>query len=183
MFARSPVNGFWNPYYNHSNEPVHQLVYIFACTGRPWLTQKWSRWVTRNMYGLGPEGLCGNDDVGQMSAWYLLSAMGIHPFCTASNIYCIGSPLFHEIELKLDSKYHEGESLRIVAHDNTDKNMFIQHATLGGDALDRAWVTYEELTSGRRLEFHMGPEPNMEWGVARENWPDVGVSMPSAAEV
>ena len=71
---KTPVSGFWNPYYNHSNEPVHQLVYIFACTGRAWLTQKWSRSVTKNAYSLGPEGLCGNDDVGQMSAWYLLAS-------------------------------------------------------------------------------------------------------------
>ena len=149
------------------------MAYIFACTGRPWLTQKWCRWVLKNAYGLGPEGLCGNDDVGQMSAWYLLSALGIHPFCTASNIYCIGSPLFPEAELKLNSKYHRGDSLRIVAHDNTDENVYIQHAALGGNALDRAWVTYDELTSGNVLEFQMGPKPNREWGSARKQWPDV----------
>ncbi|MBT3295962.1 MAG: glycoside hydrolase family 92 protein [Verrucomicrobia bacterium] len=177
MFERTPDSCFWNPYYNHSNEPVHQLVYIFACTGRPWLTQKWCRRVLKNAYGLGPEGLCGNDDVGQMSAWYLLSSMGIHPFCTASNIYCIGSPLFPEMELKLNSKYHQGDTLRIVAHDNTDENVYIQQATLGGNALNRAWVTYDELTSGDVLEFQMGPQPNREWGSAKEQWPDVRLSL------
>lgn len=173
MFERTPINCFWNPYYNHSNEPVHQVVYIFACTGRPWLTQKWSRWVLKNAYGLGPEGLCGNEDVGQMSAWYLLSAMGIHPFCTASNIYCIGSPLFQEMELKLNRKYHKGDVLRIVTHDNSDENIYIQQAALNGKPLKRAWVTYEELTAGTVLEFQMGSKPNKDWGNAREYWPDV----------
>ncbi len=168
MFAKTPASCFWNPYYNHSNEPVHQLVYIFACTGRPWLTQKYARWVLKNAYGLGPEGLCGNDDVGQMSAWYLLSAMGLHPFCTASNTYVIGSPLFPEIELDLDPRYHAGETLRIVARDNSDTNVYVQHAELNGKPLNRAWVTYEELTSGCTLEFHMGPKPNMEWGTENE---------------
>jgi predicted alpha-1,2-mannosidase len=175
MFDRTPINGFWNPYYNHSNEPVHQLAYIFSCTGRPWLSQKWCRWIMRNTYGLGPEGLCGNDDVGQMSAWYLLSAMGVHPFCTGSNIYCIGSPLFLEIEIRLNRKYHKGDTLRIVAHDNTEENIYIQHATIGGRPLPRAWVTYDELTSGDVLEFQMGPNPNYAWGSARDTWPDVRI--------
>jgi len=176
MFERTPPSCFWNPYYNHSNEPVHQLVYIFACTGRPWLSQKWARWVMKNAYGLGPEGLCGNDDVGQLSAWYLLSAFGIHPFCTASNIYSIGSPLFPEMELKLNKKYHQGDTLRVIAHDNSDENVYIQHASLGGEPLNRAWVTYDELTSGKVLEFQMGPEPNKDWGSARETWPDFSVN-------
>ncbi len=173
MFAKTPASCFWNPYYNHSNEPVHQLIYIFCCTGRPWLAQKWSRSVLRHAYGLGPEGLCGMDDVGQLSAWYLLSAMGIHPFCTASNIYCIGSPLFKETVLQLNPRFHEGDALRILAHSNSDDNIYVQSATINGRALNRAWVTYDELTSGSEIEFQMGPEPNEEWGSAPETWPSV----------
>ena len=110
-----------------------------------------------------------------MSAWYLLSAMGIHPFCTASNIYCVGSPLFKQFELKLSPKYHKGDCLKIVAHDNSDANVYVQHATIGGKALDRAWITHDELTAGGTLEFFMGPQPNYDWGSARETWPDYSI--------
>jgi predicted alpha-1,2-mannosidase len=171
MFDRTPKNYFWNPYYNHSNEPVHQLVYIFPYAGKPWLTQKWARDVMQNAYGLGPEGLCGNDDVGQMSAWYLLSAMGIHPFCTGSGIYIIGSPLFEELEVELNPKYSKADKLRIIARDNSKENVYVQAAMLGGKPLDRAWVTHDELTSGGELEFEMGPEPNKSWATAPENRP------------
>lgn len=164
MFERTPGNFFWNAYHNHSNEPVHQVPYIFPYAGAPWLTQKWVRRIMRDGYGLGPEGLCGNDDVGQMSAWFLLSAMGIHPFCTGSNVFIIGSPLFPEIEIDLSPDYHRGKTLRIVAENNSPENVYIQSGKLNGQPLDRAWVTYEELTAGAVLEFRMADQPNYEWG-------------------
>jgi predicted alpha-1,2-mannosidase len=171
MFERTPDNYFWNPYYNHSNEPVHQLPYIFPYAGAPWLTQKWVRHIMQNAYGLGPEGLCGNEDIGQMSAWFLLSAMGIHPFCTGSNIFIIGSPLFPEIEIDLNPTYHRGKTLRIVAHNNGPENIYIQSARLNGQSFDRAWITYEELTAGAVLEFDMGVQPNYAWATMPDALP------------
>jgi putative alpha-1,2-mannosidase len=171
MFERTPENYFWNPYYNHSNEPVHQLPYIFPYAGAPWLTQKWVRHIMQNAYGLGPEGLCGNEDIGQMSAWFLLSAMGIHPFCTGSNIFIIGSPLFPEIEIDLNPTYHRGKTLRIVAHNNGPENIYIQSARLNGQSFDRAWITYEELTAGAVLEFDMGVQPNYAWATMPDALP------------
>ena len=171
FFEKTPRNFKWNEYYNHANEPVHQAVYMFPYAGTPWLTQKWARDVMNNAYGSGVKGLCGNEDVGQMSAWFLLSAMGFHPVSPASSIYIIGSPLFDEVSIRLDPKYYPGKSFKVVAHHNTDKNVYVQSVRLNGKALERAWITHKEIVSGGTLEFKMGPEPNTAWASAPEHRP------------
>ena len=86
MFEKTPEDYAYNDYYNHSNEPVHHIPYLFAYIGKPWLTQKYVRHIMENAYGLGPKGLCGNEDVGQMSAWYVMSAMGFHPVAPGDSV-------------------------------------------------------------------------------------------------
>jgi len=150
---------------------VHHAVYMFPYAGAPWLTQKWARTIMNHAYGSGVKGLCGNEDVGQMSAWFLLSAMGFHPVSPVSAIYIIGSPLFDEVSIRLDPKYYPGQSFRIIAHANTDGNVYVRSVTLNGSALERAWITHKEIVSGGTLEFVMGPEPNRTWASAPKHRP------------
>jgi predicted alpha-1,2-mannosidase len=122
MFEKTPATFGWNPYYNHSNEPVHHVRYLFVYTGRPWLTQKWVRRILEQAYHAGVNGICGNDDVGQMSAWYILSALGFYPVCPGDNVYVLGSPLFARAVIHLDSKWHKGTTFTIIAHFNSSAN-------------------------------------------------------------
>ena len=115
-------------------------------------------------YGPGIKGLCGNEDVGQMSAWYILSAMGLHPVSPVDGIYVIGSPLFKKMTLRLDPKYQAGKTFSVVAHNNSGKDIYIQQARLNGKPLNRSWLQYKEIAAGGVLEFEMGPQPNKTWG-------------------
>lgn len=171
FFARTPLSFKWNEYYNHANEPVHHVPYLFTYAGAPWLTQKWTRRVMEHAYGAGVKGLCGNDDVGQMSAWYVLSALGLHPVNPVEGIYLIGSPLFTRAALRLDPKYHPGKSFVVTASNNSARNVYIQAATLNGRPLTRAWLRYGEITAGGTLDLVMGPNPNKAWGAARQDRP------------
>jgi len=171
LFEKTPPSFGWNPYYNHSNEPVHHIAYLFAYAGKPWLTQKWVRRILSNAYHNQVNGICGNDDVGQMSAWYILSALGFYPVCPGDNTYIIGSPIFNRATIKLDPKWHKGKTFTVAAKMNSEANIYIQQASLNGTPLSRAWITHQEITSGGVLELTMGPEPNMQWGSSAEHLP------------
>ncbi len=145
---------------------MHHTAYLFTYTGKPWLTQKWSRFITDHAYGPGLTGLCGNEDVGQMSAWYILSAIGFHPVSPVDNIFIIGSPLFKKVTLQLDPKYAKGKTFSVIAHNNSAQNIYIQSAKLNGQPLNRAWLRYEEITGGGKLELEMGATPNENWGAS-----------------
>ena len=161
FFDKSPDNFKWNDYYNHPNEPVHNVPYLFNEAGKPWLTQKWTRKICKNAYGADVLGLCGNDDVGQMSAWYVLSAMGFHPVCPGDNKYQITSPVFSRVEISLDPKYSSGKKFSIIAKNNSEKNIYIQSMKLNGKPLDRFWLMHQEISDGGTLEMEMGPEAKM----------------------
>jgi len=171
FFDKTPADFLWNDYYNHPNEPCHHVAFLFDYVGRPWLTQKWTRQICRKAYGTGVRGLCGNEDVGQMSAWYVLAATGLHPVCPGDNVYLLTSPVFEKVSLRLDPKYYPGGTFTVVARNNSAANLYIQSAKLNGRPLDRAWITHEEVAAGGTLEFIMGPVPNPAWGAARENRP------------
>jgi len=166
MFEKTPNTFGWNPYYNHSNEPVHHVPYLFVYAGQPWLTQKWVRRILEQAYHAEVNGICGNDDVGQMSAWYVISALGFYPVCPGDNVYVLGSPLFGKAVIRLDSRWHKGTTFVIVAHGNSSANCYIQSAQLNGKPLQRAWITHAEIASGGMLEFVMGSEPNFKWGTS-----------------
>ena len=106
-----------------------------------------------------------------MSAWYVLSAMGLHPVSPVDNNYIIGSPLFQKITIRLDPKYHKGKTFAVIAHGNSPENVYIQSATLNGKQLRRAWLTYDEITQGGTLELVMGRQPNRSWGVSPDALP------------
>ncbi|HTI98475.1 MAG TPA: GH92 family glycosyl hydrolase [Dongiaceae bacterium] len=171
FFEQTPLTFKWNDYYNHANEPVHHIAYLFTYAGKPWLTQKWTRTIMDHAYGSGVKGLCGNEDVGQMSAWYILSAIGFHPVSPVDGIYIIGSPLFNQVTLRLDPKYYPGRTFTVKTVNNSAENMYVQSATLNGQPLQRAWLRHSEVVAGGTLELVMGPQPNEAWGSAPEQLP------------
>ena len=160
MFENTPENLLWNEYYNHANEPVHFVPFLFNQLGMPWLTQKWTRFICSHAYKNKVEGLVGNEDVGQMSAWYVLAASGIHPSCPGDNMMEITSPVFDRIEFTLDRRYYEGKSFVVIAHDNSPDNIYIQKASLNGRRLSEPRINFSEISSGGTLELWMGSEPS-----------------------
>jgi predicted alpha-1,2-mannosidase len=162
FFEKTPKDFLWNNYYNHPNEPVHHVPFMLNTAGVPHLTQKTTRQICRDAYGTNAYGLCGNEDVGQLSAWYVLAAMGIHPINPGDNIYQITSPVFRSIEINLDSKYYFGKTFRILANNNSEENIYIQSMNLNGEPLDRYWITHQEITEGGLLEMEMGPDPKID---------------------
>ncbi|MFI5610183.1 GH92 family glycosyl hydrolase [Amycolatopsis sp. NPDC051903] len=149
----------WNENYNHSNEPVHQMAFLFTYAGAPWLTQKWSRYVCQYAYQANPQGLAGNDDAGQMSAWYVLAATGFYPVSPVDGVYVLGSPLFERAQLALGN----GEKFVVEAEGAAQGLAFIQSARLNGRPLQRAWLTHDEIAGGGVLHLRMGATPNTTW--------------------
>jgi predicted alpha-1,2-mannosidase len=178
FFEKTPQNFSKNDYYNHSNEPVHHAAYLFTYAGAPWLSQKWARFIMDHAYGSGVKGLCGNEDVGQMSAWYILSAIGFHPVSPVDGVYSIGSPLFDRVSIRLDPHYYPGRDFTVLTRNNSPQNFYIQSAKLNGQPLERAWIKHAEIVGGGTLEFEMGPTPNQVWGAALAQRPP-SLSKPS----
>ena len=145
--------------YVHGNEPSHHIPYLYMWTSQPWKTQLRVREVMNKMYRNHLDGLCGNDDCGQMSAWYIFSAMGFYPVCPASGQYVFGTPYLPENVLHLQN----GNTLTIKAPNVNDQNCYIQSVTLNGKPLHAAYITYEQIMAGGELIFTMGSKPNKGW--------------------
>lgn len=160
LFAHTPDNFLWNQYYNHANEPVHHVPYLYNRLGEPWKTQKWTRYICEKAYRNAVEGLVGNEDVGQMSAWYVLSASGIHPVCPGDPRMELTSPLFDRIEFHLPS----GKTFVITASGNSPENLYIQSARLNNQDYAACHLDYQTLMQGGTLELTMGKAPNPAWG-------------------
>jgi len=165
FFEKTPDHMLWNEYYNHANEPVHLVPFLFNRLASPWLTQKWTRYICERAYKNSVEGIVGNEDVGQMSAWYILAAAGIHPSCPGSTRYEITSPVFDQIQFNLDSNYYSGESFTIKAHDNSPNNLYIQKALLNGKPYNKCYIDFKDMVAGATLELFMGASPNEHWGL------------------
>jgi predicted alpha-1,2-mannosidase len=164
FFDSTPKNFLWNSYYNHANEVVHHAPFLFNRLGYPQLTQKWARTICRKAYAKAVEGLVGNEDVGQMSAWYVLAAMGVHPVCPGSTRYEVASPLFDKITLTPDARYGQGKKFTIVAHNNSPENSYIRQARLNGAELPQPCIDFFDMVNGGTLELVMGKTPNISWG-------------------
>ncbi|MDP4210282.1 MAG: GH92 family glycosyl hydrolase [Bacteroidota bacterium] len=167
FFDKTPENLMWNDYYNHANEPVHHVPFLFNRVGTPWLTQKWTRQICSRGYHNSVEGLVGNEDVGQMSAWYVLAAAGIHPVCPGDTRYEITSPVFSKVVLKLDSRYAKGKCFTIISKNNSSENIYIQSATLNGKPYSKCYIDHAAIVAGGVLELQMGNLPNKGWGVTK----------------
>jgi predicted alpha-1,2-mannosidase len=178
LLDRAHPEFLWNDYYNHANEPVHHVPFLPVYAGAPWLTQRWTRAVLAHAYKTGPYGLVGNEDVGQMSAWHVLAALGLHPVCPGEPIYILTSPLFPKATLRLDPAYAKGRAFTVTARNAADPAaIYIQSAKLNGAALDRAWLTHDEVSAGGELEFTLGTEPNHAWGLVPP--PDAFARLPA----
>jgi predicted alpha-1,2-mannosidase len=164
FFNKAPASLLWNDYYNHANEPVHHVPFLFNRLGSPWLTQEWSRKICARAYHNKVEGLVGNEDVGQMSAWYVLTAAGIHPVCPGDTRYEITSPVFSKIEIQLDPKFAKGKTFTVKAKNNSAKNVYIQRALLNGKEYKKCWIDHADIVAGGVLELQMGARPNNNWG-------------------
>lgn len=168
--ATSDVTGLIGQY-AHGNEPSHHTLYLYNYAGTPWKTQDLARKVMDELYHDGPDGLCGNEDMGQMSAWYVLSAMGFYPVAPGQNIYAVGSPAFSKIVLHLDKNFYNTDKLVIETTENSQSNKYIQSATLNGEPLNRPWFDHEVIKNGAVLRFQMGAEPSKTWGSGLEDAP------------
>ncbi|CAM4075956.1 alpha-1,2-mannosidase, putative [Pedobacter westerhofensis] len=165
LFEKTPDNMMWNDYYNQANEPVHHVPFLYNRLGNPWLTQKWTREICRRAYRNGVEGLVGNEDVGQMSAWYVLAAAGLHPVCPGDTRQEITSPVFNKVTFRLDPLYAPGRTFTIVAKNNSDKNTYIRSARLNGKVYNKCYIDFKDIAAGGVLELTMSPIPNKSWGI------------------
>jgi predicted alpha-1,2-mannosidase len=157
--------------YAHGNEPVHHVAYLYNYAGQPWKTQTRVRQVANTLYTNTPGGICGNDDCGQMSAWYVFTALGFYPVDPTSGIYVLGSPLLDKATLHLNSKFAKGRSFTVVAKNNAPDHPYIQSATLNGKPLARSWISNAEIVAGGKLVLAMGAEPNQTFGAASQDRP------------
>ncbi len=158
LFKKADFSSLWNENYNHSNEPCHNITHYFNFLGCPERTQYWTRRIQKEAYKKGAYGFCGNEDVGQLSAWYVLSAIGFAQVCPAVPEYQINSPLFKKSILKLNEKYHSrkiADTLVIECDKDPLENPLIDEIYLNNKKLDRTFITYEELTDGGTLLFKM----------------------------
>lgn len=155
---------------NHGNQPNMEAAYLFNHAGKPWLTQKWVNEIMNNYYGDGPVGgWLGDEDQGQMGAWYVLSSMGLFQMdggTAQKPIIEIGSPRFTKTTIKLDTSYYTGSEFTIEAKGASDKNIYVQSATINGKKLSAPWFYAEELTKGGSLVLKMGSKPNTKWGTS-----------------
>lgn len=142
--------------YVHGNEPSHHIAYLYAWTSQPWRTQYWVREIMNRMYRNTIDGLCGNDDCGQMSAWYIFSAMGFYPVCPGSNEYVFGAPYFPYMKVKVG----DGKYLEIKADKVSDKMRYVKSIKLNGKPYTKAFIAYDDIKNGAELTFEMSSTPN-----------------------
>lgn len=152
--------------YAHGNEPSHHTIYLYNYAGEPWKTQMRVRQVLTTLYDNTVEGLSGDDDTGQMSAWYVMSSLGIYPVSPADGVYVIGAPQFEKASVKLGN----GKQFTILAKNLSKENMYIQSVKLNRTSYSKTWISYEDISKGSTLEFEMGGKPSA-WGTAPEDAP------------
>ncbi|KAF2513674.1 glycoside hydrolase family 92 protein [Flavobacterium zhairuonense] len=164
--ASSDITGLIGQY-AHGNEPSHHITYLYNFVGQPWKTAEKVRYIVDNLYSDKPDGLCGNEDVGQMSAWYVWNAMGMYSANPYNGVYCIGSPSMDESVLKLA----DGKTFTVKALNNSSKNIYIQKATLNGKEYTKSYILHTDVMKGGELIFTMGAKPSKTWGVSAKDRP------------
>jgi len=166
-----PNDQYWDYPVVQGNQQSMHFAYIFNWLNKPWLTQRWSRSISERYYGQGiSNAYLGDEDQGQMSAWYIMNAIGLFQLDGGTRmnpIYEIGSPLFEEIKIKLGQKYGRGAQFTIKAKNASKKNMYVQRASLNGRPLDTFYFEASVLLKGGELILEMGEKPNMQWGLLR----------------
>ena len=145
--------------YAHGNEPSHHMAYLYNYINKPWKSQERVSQILTEMYSNTPNGLSGNEDCGQMSSWYVLSAMGIYSVTPGLDYYTIGSPRLQKSIINLEN----GNQFKIIAHGASEENMYIKSAVLNGEPFNRSYIYHSEIMNGGILEFEMSREPNKHW--------------------
>ncbi|MCP4312093.1 MAG: glycoside hydrolase family 92 protein [Bacteroidetes bacterium] len=146
--------------YAHGNEPSHHIAYLYAQAGQQWKTAEKVRYIMEEFYHDDPDGVIGNEDAGQMSAWYVLSSLGFYPVFPASNEYVFGSPLFDKATIHLP----EGKSFTVESTNNSPENIYIQQVLLNGEKYNKMTISHQDMMNGGVLKFKMGSKPNYNYG-------------------
>ena len=161
LFEQADFSALWNEDYNHSNEPCHNITHYFNYLNFEHRTQYWTRRVQKEAYREGAFGFCGNEDVGQLSAWYVLSALGFAQVCPCDPRYYVNTPLFQKATIKLEPRYHTCDKADVFIVE-CDKNPleypYIKSLKLNGKVLNRTYITYEEITAGGSVLFCLSKE-------------------------
>ncbi len=160
------MSGFIGQYVQ-GNEPSHHIAYLYNYAGYPWKTQEKINLIMKKMFDNTPSGMPGNEDCGQMSAWYIFSALGFYPVSPVEKIYIIGKPLFKEATINLENN----KKFRIIAKNLSKKNIYIKKAYFNGKKLKRAYITHDELMKGGILTFIMSSKPNKKWASDKKHLP------------
>jgi predicted alpha-1,2-mannosidase len=163
--------------YAHGNEPIHHMVYLYNYVGEPWKTQSRVRLVMNKLYQATPDGLCGDEDTGQMSAWYVFSALGFYPVCPGTTAYDIGSPLFQKATLRLPG----GKTFVVSAGNNGPQHAYIRGARLNGKSFARTFLSHEEITQGGEISFDMSSAQDYKWATGPEARPPSPMQQQRAA--
>ncbi len=158
--------------YAHGNEPSHHMAYLFSYINKPWKTQQIVRKIMDEMYKPTIDGLCGNEDCGQMSAWYVMSAMGLYSVCPGNEEYAIGTPLFKKVTINLEN----GKKFIIKADNVLDKNIYIQSATMNGKKYNNCFILHSDIMNGGEIVFTMGETPDKNWGTNDADVPVTSIS-------
>ena len=146
--------------YAHGNEPSHHVIHLYNYANRPWKTQELIDRVLKEQYRNAPDGLSGNEDCGQMSAWYVLNSMGFYQVCPGKPVYSIGRPIFDRVDVSLPDR----KVFSVVTKNNSGENKYIESATLDGRPLDEPFLTHQDIAGGGTLEIVMTAKPT-KWGV------------------
>lgn len=164
--APADMSGFIGQYV-HGNEPSHHITYMYAYAGEQWKTAEKVHYILKNLYHDKPEGLSGNEDCGQMSAWYVLSSIGFYPVNPAGSSFVFGSPLFENVTINLP----EGKIFNMKVLNSGDKNIYIESIILNGKPYTRSFITYRDIMNGGKLEFTLSDKPNKKFGFERKDRP------------
>jgi len=153
--------------YAHGNEPSHHITYLYLYVGQPWKTADKVRYILDSLYSDKPAGLCGNEDVGQMSAWYVLSALGLYQVNPANGVFVFGSPVMDEVMLNVG----KNKTFHFLIKNNSDQNKYIQRITLNGTDYAKSFILYKEIMSGGEMIIEMGEKPSKLWGISPASRP------------
>lgn len=150
--------------YAHGNQPIQHMPYLYSYAGVPYKTQEKVHLITDKLYHSGindGRGLCGDEDNGQTSAWYIFTALGFYPVCPGTGEYVIGSPMFKEAVLELE----EGKNFSIKTENYSCNNIYIHSAKLNGKSFNKAFITHEQIVKGGEITFYTNNLPNKQWGI------------------
>lgn len=153
--------------YAHGNEPSHHIAYLYSYVGQPGKTAEKVRYILTSLYKDTTDGLCGNEDVGQMSSWYILSALGFYQVAPAGGVYVFGSPLFEKAAIDVGNN----KTFSVIAHNNSNENIYIQSAKLNGQPYSKSFIKHSDIMAGGILEFEMGNTPSATFGVDKSYRP------------